>query len=331
MSPLTTRTTIGIALAAYRPDEDFFWQQLVSIEAQTYRDWFCYVSFDSPMAELLSQSRFASFGRDPRFVFDENEERLGHMRNFERAIRQCIRRGADLIACSDQDDIWGPRKLELSRAELLKRPFPSLVHCNMQLLWTTPPGEKDAFSRPPETTAWEFERRGTRHTRAEDLVIRNVVGGAGMLMDSELARLHPSIPEEFSYHDWWYAVVAGSYGGVWPIDEPLYTYRQHATNVVGLTAPRSFKSVIWRRIRTGDLDVQMGLWLAARGRAEAVERSHIPTSQQFKRLFFSKDFGLHLGMRALRWMREDPVLAKLYLARASAKATAALQARGERH
>lgn len=220
-------TSVGIALAAYRPEPLTFAEQLRSIQKQTFRDWICVMTFDSPLAELASAPGLAPFREDPRFRWVENPQRLGHKKNFERAIQLALAEGVDAIGCSDQDDVWYPAKIARSVEALRKAGPLSLVHTDMHVLG--PDGRIGA------QTAWELERRGVQHVSPRDLLVRNVVAGCAMLMDAELVRRFPVIPEGAAYHDHWYALVASVHGGVHAIHEPLYAYRQHAENVLGVT------------------------------------------------------------------------------------------------
>ena len=44
--------------------------------------------------------------KDSRVHVFRNEENLGFLKNFEKAIRICLDRGAEYVALSDQDDVW---------------------------------------------------------------------------------------------------------------------------------------------------------------------------------------------------------------------------------
>src|SRR5262249_13445241 len=128
-------TRIGIALAAYRPRPDYFAEQLASIVAQTFRDWICVITFDSPMAETRAHPLIRPFAEDSRFVWMENETRLGARDNFGKAIQTVLGLGVDAIACSDQDDRWYPDKLATEGDALRRAPSMSIVHCDMHLLY----------------------------------------------------------------------------------------------------------------------------------------------------------------------------------------------------
>src|SRR5687768_1758619 len=103
---------VGIALAAYKPPTEVFEEQLKSIQDQTYTNWVCVMTFDSSLEETLASPKIAVFKKDSRFIWLENPVRLGHKKNFERAIQETLRHSVDAIACSDQDDVWYLNKIE---------------------------------------------------------------------------------------------------------------------------------------------------------------------------------------------------------------------------
>jgi len=227
-------TKIGIALAAYQPDPIYFEQQLKSIQDQTFSNWNCWITLDSPLSDLKNLPILKPFFEDPRFIWSQNPSRLGHKKNFEHAMNLAAADPAvDAIACSDQDDIWYPEKLGVSAGELEKRGRLSLVHCDMHILT-----ENKTINTE---TAWIIENRGIYNNSTESLIIRNLVAGCAMLIDANIVRRWRQIPNDFEYHDHWYAVIASTLGGAHPIEKPLYAYRQHSSNVVGVSP---FKGVL---------------------------------------------------------------------------------------
>jgi hypothetical protein len=219
---------IGIALAAYAPPLDVFAEQLSSIQEQTFTQWTCWITLDSPLDPLRKEPKLAPFFKDPRFIWSENPTRLGHKKNFERSMNLAAADSSvDAIACSDQDDLWYPRKLHRCVEELQRIGPNSLVHSDMHVL--------NADGTIAARTGWQLEHRGVHNASVETLLIRNVVAGCAMLIDANLVRNYPTIPDAFDYHDHWYAITAAAHCGAHPIYEPLYAYRQHGGNVAGLS------------------------------------------------------------------------------------------------
>jgi glycosyltransferase involved in cell wall biosynthesis len=101
-------TKISIAMATYN-GEAFIRQQLDSFSRQTLLPSELIVcddgSTDATVSIVSDFSRSAPF---PVKIFN-NPARLGYTANFLQAARMCE---GDLIAFSDQDDEWFPRKLE---------------------------------------------------------------------------------------------------------------------------------------------------------------------------------------------------------------------------
>ena len=61
------------------------------------------------------------------------------------------------------------------------------------------------------------------------------------MMDADLARSFPEVPEIADHHDYWYSLVAATHNGVHRIEIPLAKYRQHESNMVGIASIRSLQ------------------------------------------------------------------------------------------
>jgi hypothetical protein len=273
-------------MAVYRPELTAFREQLASIRDQTYTNWFCVLTADSPLSEITSAREITEFVSDPRFHWYENEKRLGFKGNFAHAIARAANEGASAIACSDQDDIWYSNKLELLVHALVGKPRLSLVHGDMDVLRD---GEKLLRS------AWDIERRGIGNTSPSSLFLRNTVTGAAMLMDAELARLYPEVPNEIEYHDHFYALMASFHGGIYPVNERVHAYRQHTGNVLGVMPYRGFLdghsvSAMFERRREA-----LEYWQNTRRLVKRVQALGLPLTR-FQELAFirSSDLGLLL-------------------------------------
>ena len=102
---------IGIAMTTYN-GEKYLKEQIDSILNQTVSDFELIVcddvSSDSTMDILNDYAE-----KDDRVHVFRNEENLGFLKNFEKAIRICLDRGAEYVALSDQDDVWMKNHLEV--------------------------------------------------------------------------------------------------------------------------------------------------------------------------------------------------------------------------
>lgn len=221
--------TVGIALAAYRPNPEWLAAQLASIVAQTHTEWLCAITLDSPLRDIASDPALTPFMHDKRFTWVENPERLGLRANFEKAIEIVLRKNVDLISFSDQDDVWLPEKLAESVTAITTSGPLTMVYCDAYLL-------VDNTARTDRLHEYTLQTRG--QMSVAEWIIQPQVSGFCMLFDAALVQLHPTIPNELPHHDHWYSLVAASYGGIFRIDEPLALYRQHSENTIGITAVR---------------------------------------------------------------------------------------------
>ncbi|MDB4998802.1 MAG: methyltransferase protein [Myxococcaceae bacterium] len=301
---------IGIALAAYQPVPRYFAEQLASLQAQEHEDWVCSVRFDSP-STVMTEPLLSPFVSDARFTWTENPTRLGSTKNFERAIADVVGRGAAFVACADQDDVWDREKLAVSLAALRDTPL-GLVHADVRIL--------GADGRTGAQTAWELEARNVDRAEPLDLLVRNVVTGAAMLFDAELARRFPIIPEGARFHDHWFAIVASLHGGVRPIRRALSAWRQHDTNLVGL---RKFGGYFSRpNMGGGRLEGCDVAWARAEALLGAIREAKLPLAQRDEEVFTRPDLGLRLARLAARNFSVDRVLSRHCLALAIGKARA---------
>ncbi|MFN2453415.1 MAG: glycosyltransferase family 2 protein [Pyrinomonadaceae bacterium] len=163
-----------------------------------------------------------------------NESRLGVIRNFERAINLC---DGDIIALSDQDDVWAANKLERIKEHFAAAPETGLVLTDAEVV------DKDL--RPLGYKLWQsvFSHREQKRFKAggafDVLLRRNIATGATMAFRSKFKELVLPVPTDLTIiHDGWIATVIAAVALVKLIDEPLIKYRQHSGQQIGVS-PRS--------------------------------------------------------------------------------------------
>lgn len=158
--------------------------------------------------------------------------------NFERAVRAC--RG-ELIALSDQDDIWLPGRLSAQLERLDARPSALLLFANAELV--------DAAASPMGATLFDHLEVSARELEDladggafRSLLRRNVVTGATVVFRRSLLEVAVPFPAEW-VHDEWLAIMAAATAGVVPLDRPVTAYRQHGANAIGVAAPTLARKV----------------------------------------------------------------------------------------
>jgi glycosyltransferase involved in cell wall biosynthesis len=221
------RKRISVALCTFN-GERFLPRQLASMQQQTRLPDELVVSDDGSTDQTLAIVRsFASAVSFPVKVFT-NQRNLGSTKNFEQAIQLC---SGDLIALSDQDDIWLPNRIARSEQELDKHPEAGLVFSDGEIV--------DDQEQPLGSRMWpsaQFSQARCEELLAGqyDLLFKyRFVTGATVMFRSHLRAVCLPLPPDW-IHDEWLAAMIPAFAELRPIDEPLIFYRRHASQQVGL-------------------------------------------------------------------------------------------------
>lgn len=156
---------------------------------------------------------------------------LGVTQNFERAVAAC--RG-DLIALSDQDDVWVEGRLRRMVDEFAQRPDLLLLHSDASLVGAA--REPLGLSLFDALEVTRHERTSIHEGRAFDVLLRrNLVTGATTVFRRSLLPKAMPFPRQW-LHDEWLGVVAAAIGRVDVVEDQLIEYRQHGGNQIGARA-----------------------------------------------------------------------------------------------
>jgi len=230
------RLTVSVALCTHNGAE-YLDKQLLSILGQTAPPEEIVLSDDASrddtvaIAErVLSEWRAAHPGSAPRILVLRNPAVLGVTANFEQALAACT---GDVIALSDQDDVWVPHRLEVMVGAFARRPDLDLLHSDARLV---DGAGNDLGTTLLETLGVTPAVQAAEHSgRAFDLLLRrNIITGATALVRRDLVTRSRPFPAAW-VHDEWLAMVAAVTGVVDVLDEPLVDYRQHDANQIGVT------------------------------------------------------------------------------------------------
>ena len=205
---------ISVAMCTYNGAR-FVEEQLESILRQSYRNLEIVIVDDASSddtAEILK--RFQE--RDSRIRLLFNEQNLGFLKSFERAMSES--RG-DFIALADQDDVWLEHKIETLYREIGDN---LLVYSNVSLI--------DEQGTPIDTIFPIVNRIEGRC--ALSLVMCNCVTGHACLIRRELLNKALPFPYGVVLHDQWLAIVAAASGRLKASSEYLSLYRKHDNNAV---------------------------------------------------------------------------------------------------
>ncbi len=233
MSSFGTNRT-SIALCTYN-GERFLARQLASIQKQTRLPDELVVCDDCSTDRTIEI--IEDFARSASFPvrINRNERNIGFVANFERAIRLCE---GDLIALSDQDDIWYPIRLERSQQEFIEHPEVGLVFSDADVV--------DDQDQSTGVRLWQnfgFTGELKHRMLAGDYTVltrHRFVTGATVMFRSRLRE--NCLPFGSGWlHDEWMAPTAAAVSDVRLIDTPLIRYRTHASQQVGLSPAPGFR------------------------------------------------------------------------------------------
>jgi glycosyltransferase involved in cell wall biosynthesis len=224
---------ISIALCTYN-GEAFLPEQLESIENQTRRPDEMIVcddgSSDGTWDILQAFKKNSCF---PVQIF-RNEKTLGSTKNFEKTILLC---NGDIIALSDQDDVWKQHKLEIMEGVFGREPSSGYVFSDAEVV--------DEDLNPLEYGLWEaagFQgplfMMFSKGQQTLCFLRMRFVTGAAMAFRASLRNLVIPFPVNTVWvHDNWIAACLSSNGafGV-PISEKLFLYRQHLKQQIGISS-----------------------------------------------------------------------------------------------
>ena len=242
---MTGKLRISVALCTCE-GERFLREQLESIRSQT-RPPDEIVACDDVSSDGTAEivERFA--GEVPFPVrFFRNERRLGSTKNFEKAIGLCA---GDVIALSDQDDVWRPGKL--ARIEDIFSGDPALgaVFTDGEVV-----GEE---LHPQGYGLWQahrvnrFQMKCLRNGDIYDALLNhNLATGATMAFHSRFLPLVLPIPGEW-VHDGWIALLVAAVAKVEAVPEPWILYRRHKRQQIGAER-KGFEGRIATAKRTGE-------------------------------------------------------------------------------
>ena len=284
---------ISVAMCTYDGAE-FLPAQLESIIAQSRLPDEIVVCDDGSTDETQTLLKQFAATSPVAVSLHVNEKNLGSVKNFEKAIKLCT---GDVIAISDQDDVWRSNKLQLIENAFHKAPKAGMVFSDAEIV--------DENLNSLDRRMWDdvgfdaHKRKLVRSGHALEVLVTGwTVTGATMAFRSEFVKLALPIPDEIAMiHDGWIALTVAAVAEVVMIEEPLIKYRQHGRQQIGApdrkqpgTEPNLLET-FRRRNTTADLHKILA---TLEQRLVAQSASYDTRSA----LSFVGDYSFHLNVRA---------------------------------
>lgn len=212
---------VEILLTTYNTEKEYLKQQIESILNQTYQNFKLLISDDASTKKEIKPILEAYQKQDNRVTLYLQEKNLGYNKNFEFLLKQSK---AKYIMFADHDDIWYPQKLEKS-VEKIKKEKVDLVYCNANQI-----NEKGEIIQKNY-----FAYKNVPLIKGKDkLAISRCIGiGCSQIITKAVKNKMIPFTDKVIAHDWLASFIANEGNGIAYIEEPLFGYRLHNTNVFG--------------------------------------------------------------------------------------------------
>lgn len=212
---------VDILLTTYNTEIKYLKQQIESILNQTYLNFRLLISDDFSSKREIKPILETYQKQDNRIVLYLQEKNLGYNKNFEFLLKQVE---APYIMFADHDDDWYPQKVEKSLA-IIKEKNVDLVYCNANQI-----DEKGEIIRQNY-----FKYKNVPLIQGKDkLAISRCIGiGCSQIITSAVKDKMIPFTDKVIAHDWLASFIANEGKGIACIEEPLFGYRLHNTNIFG--------------------------------------------------------------------------------------------------
>ena len=212
---------VDVLITTYNTEIEYLKQQIDSILNQTYKNFKLRISDDCSTKKEIKELLEKYQKQDERIILYKQEKNLGYNKNFEFLLKQSE---AKYIMFADHDDIWYPQKIEKS-LEKIKKDKVDLVYCNSNQI-----NEKGEIIKQSY-----FKYKNVPLIKGKNkIAISRCIGiGCSQIITSTIKdKMIPFTPKVIA-HDWLASFIANENNGMTYIEEPLFGYRLHNTNVFG--------------------------------------------------------------------------------------------------
>lgn len=235
---------ISVAMTTYNGAQ-YITEQLDSIRLQTRKVDEIVIVDDGSSDNTMELVRdYADMYPECAIRLEQNETNLGYKKNFHKAISLCQ---GDITFLCDQDDCWFENKVEMMCGVLENRPeIGVLSSAFIQMDGAGNKGEpKSAYQR-------KMSEGELVCVPIEDIIFHNISQGCAMAMRKEVKELFLKQFDETIPHDWIINVIAAIKKKCYYWNVPMFFYRIHDKNTIGLNDNMALKKKNTIEVRTKD-------------------------------------------------------------------------------
>lgn len=213
---------VDILLATYNTNIHFLKIQLDSILNQTYTKIHLIISDDASTKKEVKKVLQEYSKKDKRIELHLQKKNLGYLKNFEYLLTKSH---ANYIMFSDHDDIWYANKVKKS-IETLQQKDVDLVYTDAEQI-----DEKGILLHKSYLRYKHMPR-----IEGKDNILafsRHIAIGCSQLFTKKIKEQMLPFSKDMMAHDWISVYLASKEKGIACVDEPLFGYRLHMSNVFG--------------------------------------------------------------------------------------------------
>jgi len=225
---------ISVAMCTYNGSKHVI-EQLESIVHQTQKIHEIVICDDCSSDDTVTIVDAYLHNKNIDYKIISNEVNLGFIKNFHQVISRCA---GDIIFFADQDDTWYSEKIEKIMAVFEKDKQALLVFSDGNITDENLVYQKKLLA----SLQYRSDFLKDKYIAFERLIADNYVTGAAAAIRRELLTLAQPF-SQITAHDYWFAVIASLYDGLRCVHEPLFNYRQHASNTIGINKRLNVKKI----------------------------------------------------------------------------------------
>ena len=236
---------ISVAMATYN-GQKYLSQQLESILRQTKRvDEIVIVDDCSTDGTVEMIHEYMRKYPQSNIRFFANETNLGYKKNFYKAMSLCE---GNIIFLCDQDDIWKENKVDILNGLLESNSDVALVSSSFIQI------DSDGKEVSANKSAYmrKMDEGQFYSVPLNDLIFHNVSQGCAMAFRKEVRDLYMAHFVDELPHDWVLNVIAAMDKKCYYLNSPMFFYRIHDKNTIGLNEGLTLNRKNSLTVRTHD-------------------------------------------------------------------------------
>jgi glycosyltransferase involved in cell wall biosynthesis len=225
----TNTKRIAILLAAYNA-EKYLAEQIESLISQTNQNWTLYLRNDGSKDNTGKIILDYCNSYSNIIEIDEGGENLGCRNNFFRLLEVVE---SEYYMFCDADDVWFHDKIEISMNRIQEV---SMLNPNKAVLVHTDSAIYDADLNLVAESFWKnVNINPDKFLSFNQICVCCCIGGSTMLFNKKVKELVFPLADNDLIFDYWIAINTVKHGVISTIHSPTKKYRQHNSNVCGVT------------------------------------------------------------------------------------------------